>query len=111
MLTITGDAHIFLFCEPVNMKKSFEGLCSIVEQYLERPTSGAFFIFLNRRRDKMKVLYWDNDGFAVWYKRLEKGCFSFKGSGKISLKRRDFFMMLEGIVPKRINSRFFLEKQ
>ncbi len=66
MLTITGNARIFVFDEPVNMRKSFEGLCAIVEQSLEEPTSGAFFVFLNRQRNKMKVLYWDNDGLAIW---------------------------------------------
>ncbi len=110
MLTITGNARIFVFGEPVNMRKSFEGLCAIIEQSLEEPTSGAFFVFLNRQRNKMKVLYWDNDGLAIWYKRLEKGRFPLKASGKIAMNRRDFFMMLEGIIPKRISTRFFLEK-
>lgn len=110
MLTITGNARIFVFGEPVNMRKSFEGLCAIVEQYSEEPTSGAFFVFLNRQRNKMKVLYWDNDGLAIWYKRLEKGRFPLKDSGKIAMNRRGFFMLLEGIIPKRISTRFYLEK-
>jgi len=111
MLTIAGNAHIFVFGEPVNMRKSFEGLCAIVEHSLtEEPTSGAYFVFLNRQRNKMKVLYWDGDGLAIWYKRLEKGRFPLQNSGKIAMNRRDFFMMLEGIIPKRINARYFLEK-
>ncbi len=109
MLTIAGNACIFIFGEPVNMRKSFEGLCAIVQQALmEEPTSGAYFIFLNRQRNKMKVLYWDSDGFAIWYKRLEKGRFLCKSSGSVMMNRRDFFMLLEGIIPKRINSRYYL---
>jgi len=111
MLTIAGNARIFVFGETVNMRKSFEGLSAIVEQFLkEAPTSGAFFVFLNRQRNKMKVLYWDSDGFAIWYKRLEKGRFPLKSSGKIAMNRKEFFMLLEGIIPKRMNPRFSLEK-
>lgn len=107
MLGIVGSAHIFLYGEPVNMQRSFEGLCTIVEQSLmEEPTSGAYFVFLNRRRDRIKILYWDVDGLAIWYKRLEKGCFHCKSSGKKIMTRREFFMLLEGVVPKRINIRY-----
>lgn len=111
MLAIASNARVFLYGEAVNMRKSFEGLCSIVEQFLqEEPTSSAYFVFLNRARDKMKVLYWDNDGLAIWYKRLEKGRFPKRSSGKVLMNRRDFFMLLEGITPKRLSARFSLEK-
>jgi len=91
MLTLAGDSRIFVFGKPVSMRKSFEGLCAIVEQFLkEEPTSGAFFVFLNRQRNKMKVLYWDSDGFAIWYKRLEKGRFRLESSGKIAMNRKEF---------------------
>jgi transposase len=107
MLTISGNARGFVFGEPINMRKSFEGLCAITEQFLkEEPTSGAFFVFLNRQRNKMKVLYWDNDGFAIWYKRLEKGRFPPQSSEKTAMNRREFFMLLEGIIPKKIGVRF-----
>jgi len=111
MLTVTGNARILLYPEAVNMQKSFEGLCVIVEQFLkEEPTSSAYFIFLNRQRDKMKVLYWDNDGLAIWYKRLEKGKFPRKPYNKIVMSRRDFFMLLEGITPKHLSTRFSMKK-
>lgn len=107
MLGVVGNARIFLYGEPVNMRKSFEGLCAIVEQSLmEVPTSGAYFVFLNRQKDKIKVLYWDVDGLSIWYKRLEKGRFLSRSSwGKI-ITRREFFMLLEGVIPKRINPRY-----
>jgi transposase len=89
------------------MRKSFEGLSAAVEEtFPGELLSGAFFIFLNRRRDHMKVLYWDADGFAIWSKRLEKGTFSRKENGESSISRREFLMLLEGITPKRLRMRY-----
>ncbi len=89
------------------MHKSFEGLSTLVEQLFPGELfSGALFIFLNRNRSSMKVLFWDRDGFAIWYKRLERG--SFIGNGQNNaLDRREFLMLLEGIEPKKIRSKFF----
>ena len=109
MMGINGNARIFLYEEPVNMRKSFEGLGAIVEQTLSQSViSGTYFVFLNRQRDRMKVLYWDADGLAIWYKRLEKGRFLRKGVREKILTRKEFFMLLEGIVPKKINRRYAL---
>jgi len=74
---ITLPARIFLCKDPVNMRKSFEGLGTIVEQLFPGELlSGALFIFLNRQRNCMKALFWERDGFAIWYKRLgaTRGC-------------------------------------
>jgi transposase len=91
------------------MRKSFEGLSAIIEQLFPGELlSGAFFIFLNRYRDHMKVLFWDKDGFVIFYKRLEKGTFAWKWGDAKSLDRREFFMLLEGISPKRLQPRFSL---
>lgn len=107
MLTIPGNAQLFLCQCPVNMRKSFEGLCGVVEQFFPGELmSGAFFIFLNKRKDLMKVLFWDNDGFVIWFKRLEKGSFSWKWGCADRLDRRAFFMMLEGVMPKRLQNRY-----
>ena len=109
MITIPGNGRVFLFSFPVDMRKSFEGLSSQVEcAFNEKITSGAFFVFLNRVRDRMKVIYWDGDGLAIWYKRLEKGSFRMAPSGNPNLSRREFLMLLEGITPKRINPRYSL---
>lgn len=106
MLSISGSARIFLCKEPTDMRKGFEGLSSFVEQtFAGALTSGAYFVFLNKRRDRMKVLYWDADGLAIWYKRLEKGSFSRSHPEKEVMTRREFFMMLEGIIPKRLQRR------
>ena len=109
MLTITANARFFLCKIPMSMHKSFEGLSLSVQQMFPNELlSGAFFIFLNRRRDHMKVLYWDNDGFVIFYKRLEKGSFAISKDSSISLQRREFLMLMEGITPKRIQPRFSL---
>lgn len=109
MLTISGSARLFLCQTPTNMRKSFEGLNAIIEQLFPGELlSGAFFIFLNRHRDHMKVLFWDKDGLVIWYKRLEKGIFSWKWGDTKPLDRREFFMLLEGITPKRLQLRFSL---
>jgi len=88
------------------MRKSFEGLCGIVERGFEEEINPeTYFVFLNKRRDRMKVLYWDVDGLAIWYKRLEKGTFG-KGTETPLMSRRDFLMLLEGIEPKKLKKRF-----
>src|SRR5277367_676889 len=99
MLSITGNARLFLFQHPVSMRKSFEGLSAIIEQLFPGELlSGAFFIFLNRRKDHMKVLFWDEDGLVIWFKRLEKGSFNWKWGNQSHIDRRSFFMLLEGII-------------
>jgi len=110
MLTMPANARIFLCKDPVSMRKSFEGLSTAVEQLFPGELlSGSLFIFLNRERNHMKVLFWDRDGFAIWYKRLERGSFA-RSAQNNTLDRREFVMLLEGIEPKRIRSKFSLEK-
>lgn len=104
---LTLPARIFLCKDPVSMHKSFEGLGTIVEQLFPGELlTGALFIFLNRQRNCMKALVWDRDGFAIWYKRLERG--SFVNSAKDNtLDRREFLMLLEGIVPRKVRPKIF----
>ena len=105
MIPFSGNPRIFVCSNPTDMRKSFEGLSVLVAQYFsEKLTSGAFFVFLNRSRDRMKILYWDNDGLAIWYKSLAKG--SFAKESKLSINRREFFMLLEGIQPKLLQRRY-----
>jgi len=109
MLTIPGNARFFLCQTPVNMRQSFEGLGATVEQLFPGELlSGAFFIFLNRAHDCMKILFWDADGFVIWYKRLERGSFRGKYSVETPLNRRMFLMLLEGVTPKHFQKRFSL---
>ena len=82
------------------MRKGFDGLAQLVrERIAEDPLSGHLFVFRNRRRDRVKILYWDRDGFALWYKRLEKGTFRFpeaKG-GRVEVTPAEMAAVLEGI--------------
>jgi transposase len=107
MLSIPGTARLFICRQPVNMRKSFEGLSAIVEQLFPGELlSGALFVFLNRRKDCMKVLFWDHDGLVIWFKRLEKGSFNWNWDSEKLLDRRTFLMLLEGITPKRLQPRY-----
>lgn len=108
MITVSNTARLFLFEAPVNMLKSFEGLSILIESSFPGELMTGYFIFLNRRRDRMKVLYWDGDGFSIWYKRLEKGSFLRQKSSSSQLERREFLMLLEGVTPKKIQRRFSL---
>ena len=107
MLAIAFNARIFFFRDYVDMRKGVEKLSSLVESFHSgQLMTGAYFVFVNRSKDIMKVLYWDNDGFVIWWKRLEKGTFKLLGNQKILIDRKEFFMMLEGITPKQIQKRF-----
>jgi transposase len=76
MLNFSHQTRVFLFLEPVDMRKSFRGLCLLAESELQKdPAAGHWFAFINRRRDRLKLLGWDGQGFWIWYKRLESGVF------------------------------------
>jgi transposase len=82
MLSVPGQVKIFLCLEPADMRRSFDGLASMVEQVLgHNPLSGHLFVFCNKRSDRVKLLYWSGDGLVIWYKRLEEGTFRFPGAG------------------------------
>ena len=76
MLSISPSIRIFVHALPTDMRKSFDGLCAIVVQAFEKDVlHGDYFVFVNRTRNRCKILYWDRDGLVVWAKRLEHGCF------------------------------------
>lgn len=109
MLTI-GANRIYFHRAPVDMRKSFDGLSALVDSgFPGQLLTGSLFVFVNRRRNLLKLLYWDGDGLAQWYKRLEKGTFRIAPDGRSELSRREFVMLLEGIRPKRMSSRFSLD--
>lgn len=113
MIGISGDARIFLFTAPTDMRKSFFGLCKVVYDHSAIPHDGAYYVFLNKPKNKVKILYWDGDGFAMWYKSLQKSCFTLlqKDEGKIGINRRDLSMILEGVEPLKIKPRFSLKNE
>lgn len=107
MLAPAGNARIFLYFGAVDLRKGFEGLGALVEQaFGAELLTGAYFIFLNRPKDRMKVLYWDSDGLAIWYKRLERGRFRSSHVTGALIDRREFLMLLEGITPHKVRNRF-----
>lgn len=78
MLSFSGSLKVLLAVEPCDMRKSFNGLSALVgEHLLEDPRQGALFVFTNRRRTRLKILYWDGTGLWVVAKRLEKGTFAW----------------------------------
>ncbi len=78
MLSLPSNTRIFLCTTPTDMRKSFDGLFALVETVIgEDPFSGHLFLFRNRKRDRVKLLYWDEDGLVIWYKRLEEGRYQF----------------------------------
>ena len=113
MLALTAATRIYLYRAPCDMRKSFDGLCGLIRSELGAdPLSGSLFVFCNRRRSMVKCLYWDRDGFAIWFKRLERGGFQIpdRASYDSRIDRRQLSMLLEGITPQKVNKRYLLEK-
>lgn len=84
------------------MRKNFDGLCGIVQnEFSNNPISGDVFIFINRRRNQIKLLHWQGDGFAIYYKRLEKGTYESpvvqQGTSIVKLKAQELVLIIEGI--------------
>src|SRR6185369_18008508 len=76
MITLPSAVRIFLCTRPTDLRKSFDGLTGLVQEcFAQDLLTGHLFLFLNRRRDRIKILYFDRDGLAIWYKRLEVGSF------------------------------------
>lgn len=102
--------RVFLCTSPTDMRKGFDTLAVLVREGLGHdPLSGHLFLFVGRRRDRLKILYWDRDGYAVWYKRLEKGTFRMPvakpDAASIELKASELAMLLEGIDLRSIRRR------
>jgi len=103
MLSFSGSLKVFLAVEPCDLRKSFDGLHGlVVEKLAEDPRTGALFVFSNRRRTRLKVLYFDGTGLWVLTKRLEEGTFSWPRSGtdattKLKLTPEAFAMLTDGV--------------
>jgi len=94
--------RIYLCTGPTDMRKGFDTLAALVREHLGYdPLSGHLFLFVGRDRDRIKLLYWEADGFALWYKRLEDGTFRLptpsKVGASVELKPSELAMLLEGI--------------
>jgi transposase len=98
MIGLASTGRIFLRRAPTDMRKSFDGLSGIVRGELGRdPLAGDLFVFVSRRRNFVKVLYWDRDGLALWAKRLARGRFAPRPDGPPEIGREELTLLLEGV--------------
>ena len=100
MFGLSAAVRVYLAAQPADMRKSFDGLAALASASLELdPLSGHLFVFLNKRRDRIKILYWDRDGMAVWAKRLERGTFRLPqaAAGRVEMTTAELAALLAGI--------------
>jgi transposase len=109
MIMLPSAVRIFLCTRPTDMRQSFDGLTGLVQEcFGQDPLTGHLFLFVNRRGDRIKILYFDRDGLAIWYKRLEAGSFQIpptaQGDG-IELQATQLALILAGIDIKSARQR------
>lgn len=100
MLSVPAPVRVFLCTAATDMRKSFDGLHGLVVEVLRQdPLSGDWFVFFNRRRDRIKILAWERDGFSIWYKRLEAGTFAVPGheGDALALTSAQLALILSGV--------------
>lgn len=102
MLTLPSGARMFMATQPVDLRRSYDGLCAIVEGTFGRSArSGDLFVFINRRANQVRILFWDRDGYCIVMKRLEAGTFRRierrDGEDHIEIDAGELAMLLEGI--------------
>jgi len=102
MISISKAYRYFMYGKRADMRKGFNGLCGLVRnEFLQNPLSGDVFIFINRPRNRIKLLHWQGDGFAIYYKRLEKGTYEIPeinaASASIEIDAQQLLLILEGI--------------
>jgi transposase len=94
---------IFAAVEPIDMRRSFDGLAAAAREHVGRdPQSGALFLFVNRDGDRVKILWWEKNGFCILYKRLERGTFRVpsaveRGARSVELDGQELAKILEGV--------------
>ena len=100
MVSLPTAVRIWLATRATDLRKSFDSLAELVRQQLQGdPLSGQLFVFRNKRADRVKLLYWDEDGFVIIYKRLEAGTFRFPQAeaAGVEIRAADLQMLLDGI--------------
>jgi transposase len=101
MLSLADNATVYLACGSTDMRKSIDGLAALVTHTFELdPFSQNLFVFCNRGRDKLKILYWDHNGFWLFYRRLERGRFRWPkqtASEPLCVSRRQLQWLLDGL--------------
>ena len=102
MMHLPASVRVYLCLSPCDMRRSFDGLHALVRDHLELdPFAGHLYLFANRRRDRLKILYWDGDGFAIWAKRLEAGNYAIPsgepGASRFEITVEELGALLSGI--------------
>lgn len=102
MMHLPSSVRVYLCTSPCDMRRSFDGLHALVTNSLQLDAlAGHLFVFSNRRRDRIKILYWDRDGFAVWAKRLEEGTYAMpfteRGEPRREITAQELGALLSGI--------------
>lgn len=100
MLMLPSSCKIYITSAPCDMRRSFDRLAAMVQEVLHvSPFSGHLFVFRGRRNDRVKILYWERGGFAIWYRRLEEGTFRFpdKDQASFEMEPGELALLLEGI--------------
>ena len=108
MLSLPSSVRVFVCLAPADMRRSFDGLSRMAAEVVaEDPLSGHLFVFRNKRGDRVKVLYWDRDGYALWYKRLEEGVFGLPvgEGGKVEMSAPELALALEGFDVTQVKRR------
>ena len=110
MFTLSFSNRFHLYNQPTDMRKSFDGLSGLIQDILgSNPLNGDVFIFINRRRDKIKLLHWQGVSFTLYYKRLEEGTFEVptydSEVGSITLSYTQMVMLVDGLTIKNIEKR------
>ena len=102
MIHPPASVRVYLCLSPCDMRRSFDGLHALVRDHLQLdPFAGHLYLFANKRRDRVKMLYWDRDGFAIWAKRLEAGTYAIPGgepdSHRFEISVEELGALLSGI--------------
>ena len=104
MITLPPQLRVFLYRRPTDMRKTFHGLVALTESELKQdPLSGDLFVFMNRRRDRIKILYWGQTGFCIWYQQLQQGTYqipepeSVDQTATLKATRSQLSLILDGI--------------
>jgi len=110
MFALSSNNRFHLYSDPTDMRKSFDGLSGLVQNTLGcNPCNGDVFIFINKRRDKIKLLHWQGISFMLYYKRLEKGTFELplydSSVGSIALDYTKLVMIIDGLSIQNIQKR------
>jgi transposase len=110
MFTLSSSLHFLLYSKPTDMRKSFDGLSGLVKNRLNQsPTNGDVYVFINKSRNKIKLLHWSGNSFILYYKRLESGTFEHPKydieTGSYQLSYTQIVMLIDGISIKNIEKK------